>query len=147
MRQTELHLTELDRGVLNTFRGKGVRSARAVNRAHVLMALDQGIPEAMICQVLGLGRTALWRTRAAYREGGLEFALHDEPRSGQPRKYQTSQEAEVVALACSSPPDGRKRWTIGLLTAASRERPGLAGVNRETVRRMLKKTIASPGKR
>lgn len=147
MRQTELHLTEPDRGTLNTFRSKGVRPARAVNRAHVLMALDQGIPEAVICQVLGLGRTALWRTRAAYREGGLQFALHDEPRSGQPRKYQTSQETEVVALACSSPPDGRKRWTIGLLTAASRERPGLAGVNRETVRQMLKKTIANPGKK
>ena len=75
MKQTELHLTEPDRGTLNAFRGKGVRPARAVNRAHVLMALDQGVPEATICQVLGLGRTALWRTRAAYREGGLEFAL------------------------------------------------------------------------
>lgn len=147
MKQTELHLTEPDRGTLDAFRGKGVRPARAVNRAHVLMALDQGVPEATICQVLGLGRTALWRTRAAYREGGLEFALHDEPRSGQPRKYQTSQEAEVVALACSSPPGGSKRWTIGLLTAASRERPGLAGVNRETVRQMLKKTIANPGEK
>ena len=147
MKQTELHLIEPDRGTLNAFRGKGVRPARAVNRAHVLMALDQGVPEATICQVLGLGRTALWRTRAAYREGGLEFALHDEARSGQPRKYQTSQEAEVVALACSSPPAGSKRWTIGLLTAASRERPGLAGVNRETVRQMLKKTIANPGEK
>ena len=147
MRQTELHLTAPERGTLNAFRGKGVHPAREVNRAHALMALDRDIPEAMICQVLGLGRTALWRTRAAYREGGLELALHDEPRSGQPRKYQTSQEAEVVALACSAPPGGRKRWTISLLTAASRERPGLAGVNRETVRKMLKKATANPGAR
>ena len=147
MRQTELHLTAPERGTLNAIRGKGVHPAREVNRAHALMALDRDIPEAMICQVLGLGRTALWRTRAAYREGGLELALHDEPRSGQPRKYQTSQEAEVVALACSAPPGGRKRWTISLLTAASRERPGLAGVNRETVRKMLKKATANPGAR
>jgi transposase len=145
MRQTELHLTEPDRRALNALRSKGVHPAREVNRAHVLMALDQGVPEALICQVLRLGRTALWRTRAAYRQGGLEFALHDEPRSGQPRKYQTGQEAEVVALACSAPPGGRKRWTIRLLTAAARERPGLANVNRETVRQMLKKTTASPG--
>jgi transposase len=95
----------------------------------------------MICRVLGLGRTALWRTRAAYRQGGLEYALHDEPRSGQPRKYQTDQEAEVVALACSAPPSGRQRWTIRLLTAAARERPQLANVNRETVRQMLKKRL------
>ena len=105
MKQTELKLKDSDRRALQTFRSKGVHLAREVNRAHVLMALDSGVTEATICQVLGLGRTALWRTRAAYRQGGLEYALHDEPRSGQPRKYQTDQEAEVVALY------GR-RWLI-----------------------------------
>lgn len=145
MKQTELRLKASDRLALDTLRSKGVHLAREVNRAHVLMALDSGIPEATICQVLGLGRTALWRTRAAYRQGGWEYALHDEPRSGQPRKYQTDQEAEVVALACSAPPGGRKRWTIRLLTAAAQERPGLASVNRETVRQMLKKTTVNPG--
>jgi len=141
MKQTELRLRESDRLALDRFRSKGVHLAREVNRAHVLMALDSGVPEATICQVLGLGRTALWRTRAAYRQGGMEYALHDEPRSGQPRKYQTDQEAEVVALACSAPPGGRKRWSIRLLTAAAQERPGLASVNRETVRQMLKKRL------
>jgi transposase len=145
MKQTELHLTEPDRIALNAFRSKGVHPAREINRAHVLLALDSGVPEATICRVLGLGRTALWRTRAAYRQGGLEYALHDEARPGQPRKYQTDQEAEVVALACSAPPGGRKRWTVRLLTAVAQKRPGLAGVNRETVRQMLKKTIANPG--
>jgi transposase len=145
MKQTELQLSTADRVVLDGFRRKGVHPTREVNRAHLLLALDSGIEESTICQVLGVGRTALWRTRAAYRKGGLEFALHDEARPGQPRKYQTNEEAEVVALACSAPPSGHKRWTIRLLTAAARERPGLANVNRETVRRMLKKTIASPG--
>ena len=145
MKQTELRLKESDRRALDTFRSKGRHLAREVNRAHVLMALDSGVPEASICQVLGLGRTALWRTRAAYCQGGLEYSLHDQPRSGQPRKYQTDQEAEVVALACSAPPEGRKRWTIRLLTVAAQERPGLASVNRETVRQMLKKTPVSPG--
>lgn len=145
MKQTELHLTDSDRIALNAFRSTGMHPAREVNRAHVLLALDGGVAEATICQVLGLGRTALWRTRAAYRQGGLEYALHDESRPGQPRKYQTDQEAEVVALACSAPPGGRKRWTVRLLTAAAQKRPGLASVNRETVRQMLKKTLASPG--
>jgi len=145
MKQTELQLSTADRVVLDGFRRKGVHPAREINRAHLLIALDSGIEENAICQILGLGRTALWRTRAAYCEGGLKFALHDETRSGQPRKYQTNDEAEMVALVCSAPPSGRKRWTIRLLTAAARELPGLANVNRETVRRMLKKTIASLG--
>lgn len=145
MKQTDLKLKEADRLALEKFRSQGVHLAREVNRAHLLMALDSGVAETTICQVLGMGRTALWRTRAAYLQGGLEYALHDEPRSGQPRKYQTDQEAEVVALACSAPPQGRKRWTVRLLTAAARQRPGLASVNRESVRQMLKKTTASPG--
>ena len=145
MKQTELHLSESDRSALSAFRSKGVHPAREVNRAHVLMALDGGVSDVTICQVLGLGRTALWRTRAAYRDGGLGYALHDEARPGQPRKYQTDQEAEVVALACSAPPEGRQRWTVRLLTAAAQQRPGLADVNRETVRQMLKKTPANPG--
>ena len=145
MRQAEVHLKESEQVRLNSFRRKGTHVAREVNRAHVLMALDSGVPDDTICQVLGLGRTALWRTRSSYLEGGLEYALHDEARSGQPRKYQADQEAEVIALACSAPPQGRKRWTVRLLTAAASERPGLAGVNRETIRQMLKKTIASPG--
>lgn len=141
MKQTKLNLVPSDRAALEGFRSKGVHRAREVNRAHMLLALDSGISEPVICSVLGVGRTAVWRTRSAYGEGGLEYALRDEPRSGQPRKYTTDQEAEVVALACSAPPTGRQRWTVQLLTAAAQEQPGLGGVNRETIRQMLKKTL------
>jgi hypothetical protein len=63
MKQTELQLSTADRVVLDGFRKKGVHPAREVNRAHLLMALDDGVAEATICQVLGLGRTAVWRTQ------------------------------------------------------------------------------------
>ena len=145
MRQTELHLTEPDRRALNAFRSKGVHPAREVNRAHVLMALDQGVPEATICQVLHLGRTALWRTRAAYLQGGVELAVFDVARSGRPKQYDTDAEARVTALACSAPPKGRQRWTLVELERAARQECGLGAVSRETVRRMLKKTTSSPG--
>ena len=70
MRQTELHLTDEDRELIESYRAKGVRHAREVNRAHVLSALDRGVPESQITAVLGVGRTVIWRTRAAYLEGG-----------------------------------------------------------------------------
>ena len=145
MRQTELHLTEEDRLVVDEIRSKGVHHAREVNRAHVLSCLDRGIPEAQILAVLGLGRTALWRTRAAYLQGGVELAVFDVARSGRPRQYDTDAEARVTALACSAPPQGRQRWTMVELERAARQEPGLASVSRETVRRMLKKTNSSPG--
>jgi len=48
--------------------------------------------------------------------------------------------AEVAAVACSQPPPGAKRWTIKLLTEAVGQREGMAGINRESVRQLLKTT-------
>jgi len=145
MRQTELHLSEADRAVVDEVRSKGVHHSREVNRAHMLACLDLGIAEAQILAVLGVGRTVLWRTRAAYLQGGLDLALFDVARPGRPRTYDTDVEAQVTALACSAPPKGRKRWTMVELARAARREPGLGNLSRETVRRMLKKTTSSPG--
>ncbi len=145
MRQTELHLSEEDRSVIEEIRSKGVHSSREVNRAHVLSCLDRGIPEARIMAVLGIGRTAVWRTRAAYLQGGVDLAVFDVARSGRPPRYDTDAQARVTALACSAPPKGRQRWTMVELERAARQEPGLGTVSRETVRRMLKKTTSSPG--
>lgn len=145
MRQTELHLTDKDRLVIEEIRGKGQHHSREVNRAHVLSCLDRGVSEAQIMEVLGIGRTALWRTRLAYLQGGIDLAVFDVARSGRPPQYDTDAEARVTALACSAPPEGRQRWTLVELERAARKELGLATVSRETVRRMLKKTISNPG--
>ena len=144
MRQTETHLTEEDKAVLKSFCSKGQHKVREINRAHILLALDEKVPEALIMQVLGVGRTVIWRTRSAYGEKGLDYALHDVARTGQPRQYGTDQQAEVVALACSAPPKGAKRWTIQLLTRVARRRSRLGNISRESIRLFLKKTNASP---
>ena len=145
MRQTQLHLTQEDRSVVEEIRSKGVHHSREVNRAHVLSCLDRGVAEAQIRSVLGIGRTALWRTRLAYLQGGVELAVFDVERPGRPPQYDTDAEARVTALACSAPPDGRRRWTLVELERLARQEPGLSHVSRETVRRMLKKTTSSPG--
>jgi transposase len=145
MRQTELHLSEEDRAEINSIRTKGLHQAREVNRAHVLASLDQGISQAQIMAVLGIGRTAVWRTRAAYLQGGIDLALFDVARSGRPPQYDTDAEARVTALACTAPPEGRQRWTLVELERGARQEQGLGNVSRETVRRMLKKTTSSPG--
>ena len=139
MRQTELKLSKKDRQTLQEFRSKGNHMAREFNRAHILAALDRKIPESEIMEVLGVGRTAIWRTRAAYSEGGLAFALHDVPRPGKPKRYRTNEEAQVAALACSDPPAGAERWTVALLTEAARGHPNMGEISRETIRRFLKK--------
>ncbi len=145
MRQTELRLTDEERQLIESFRARGLHHAREVNRAHILAALDRAIPESQIIKVLGVGRTAIWRTRAAYLQGGLEYALHDEARPGKPRQYDADVEAQITALACSAPPEGAKRWTLGLLEQAAQAQAGIGPISRETIRRLLKKTASNRG--
>jgi hypothetical protein len=145
MRQTELRLKKREREAVRAFRSKGEHRAREFNRAHILWALDRQVPERQIMEVLGVGRTAIWRTRAAYLEGGLEYALHDVARPGKPQRYRADAQTEVAALACSSPPPGAKRWTVALLTQAARRHPQMREISRESIRRLLKKTSSNPG--
>ncbi len=145
MKSIDIHLTAKDRRFLRQFRSAGQHLAREVTRAHVLLALEEEVPVRQIQEVLGVSRMVIWRARSAYAEKGLDYALYDAPRSGQPAKYGTDQEAEVVALACSEHPEGAARWTIRLLTIAAGHRPKLEGINRESVRQILKKTSVNLG--
>jgi hypothetical protein len=147
MRQTPLTLPDSDRQTLKIFRSKGSHSARSVNRAHILCALDQNVSESEIQRVLGLGRTAIWRTRSAYLEKGLSYALEDAPRPGQPLIYGPKVAAELSALACTPAPAGAKRWTIKLLREHAHNHEVLKGISRESIRRILKKTFSSPGEK
>jgi len=145
MKSNQIQLAPADRRFLEGFRSKGQRSAREVTRAHILLALAAQVPTVQIQQVLGVSRMVIWRTQSAYREKGLDYAVYDASRPGQPAKYSTDQQAEVVALACSQPPEGAARWTVRLLTIAARHRPKLGGVNRESIRQILKKTSVNLG--
>ena len=59
-----------------------------------------------------MGRTTVWRTRAACLQRGVELAVFDLARSGRPPHYGTGAEARVSARACSAPPAGQQRWTF-----------------------------------
>ena len=145
MKANQLQLSAEDRRFLEAFRSKGQHAAREVTRAHILLATEARVATAQIQQVLGVSRMVIWRTQSAYAEKGLDYALYDVARPGQPAKYGTDQEAEVVALACSQPPEGAARWTIRSLTIAARHQPKLEGINRESIRQILKKTSVNLG--
>lgn len=141
MQRIPVKLTATERRAVGRLRSRGEHLAREVNRAHILAALDAGLSDTQIAAVLGVSRMVIWRTRSAFQEKGLEYALHDIARSGAPTSYTTADEAAITALACSPAPPGRKRWTVELLTQAAREQtPKLDKLSRETVRRWLKKT-------
>jgi hypothetical protein len=75
----------------------------------------------------------------------LEVALTEKPRPGQKSKLSGRDEALLTAIACSNPPEGYGRWTIRLLADKLVELRVVDSISRETVRKVLKKTISSRG--
>ena len=139
-------LTDEERAALIALTKKGTIAARKLTRAHILRLADEGKPDADIVAALGLGLSTVERTRKKYVEGGLEYALNERPRPGVKPKLDEKQEAYLIALACSTPPNDQVKWTMQLL-ADRLVQVGIVGeISDETVRRTLKKTCLSPGK-
>ena len=94
---------------------KGSHSARVIKRAQVLLSSEQGLTDEEIADQMEIAISTAERIRYRFTEGGIERALYDAPRSGQPGKLDSKVEAHLVAIACSDPPEGRSRWTLELL--------------------------------
>jgi len=140
-----LQLTPEDVKALKAFTRSGSKNVREVNRAYILLWLHKGKKMAEIEELLDVERTAIWRTKKNYLENGLNQAIKDNPRPGQPKKYNQKHEAEIIALACSDPPEGRQRWTLELLATEAKKSTGIETINRESIRLILKKTNVSLG--
>lgn len=123
----------------------GKKTGKELERAYILLALHNRKPYNEIEAYYHINRTTIWRISESYKKDGMKKSLKDKPRTGQPRKYTERQEAEIISLACSNSPKGRKRWTIRLLTENLRKLDGLENINRETVRLTLKKTNINLG--
>jgi transposase len=146
MKRVEIQLTDQERRHLETISSTGSSLVRTLQRAQVLLALDRGLLDQSIAEVLNLDRTRIWRLRKRYVEQGLEAALYDQPRSGRPTEYDEKAEAEIVALACSEPPNGHGCWSVTLLTEVARRQCRLLqSVSQTTVRQVLKKNGVSLG--
>lgn len=138
LNKKEVHYLESQKKVANL-------STRKYNRINILLLLNKGKRISEIEDFLDVDRITVWRTKNRYQEQGIENALVEEARPGQPVKYGTDQESELAALACGPCPAGRKRWTIRLLTSSLKTKPGFETVNRESVRLALKKMNVSLG--
>ena len=138
-KELEIELKDDEVAHLEEFVKKGRRSARELTRARVLLLVHEGKRTETIADMLGIHRGTIWRIKERYLEGGLERALHDNPRSGQPKTYTERHEAEIIALACTRAPEGRKRMTLELMAQELRTREGFEKISRETIRLVLKK--------
>ena len=143
----KVKLTESERSRLNEVSHRGKPSVRAVKRALALLKADEGLRDHEISGVLLINAATVARARKRFVEEGLEADINDKPRPGRERKLDGKQEAHpvsstgqaLVAIACSSPPEGHVNWTLHLLADKVVEMEFVRSISLETVRQILKK--------
>jgi len=148
MRKTKyaVYLTEVERAQLRTLIGRGEAPARKLTHTRILLKANQGEggpgwSDAAIAGALEIHPDTVARVRRAYVGAGLEAALaRKAPARVYPRTLDGAAEAHLVAVACSSPPTGRERWTLRLLADELVRLEVVPAVSHETVRRTLQQT-------
>jgi transposase len=140
-------LTEEEREQLLQLIRKGNSAARKLARARILRKAAEGLSDAQIAKVLDLGTATVGRVRKRFVEEGLESALQERPRLGQRLKLDGQQQAHLLAVACTNPPQGHARWTLRLLAGRVVELGWAESISPETVRQVLKKQTSSPGRK
>ena len=129
----------------------GKAAARAQTHARILLKADQGPDgpawiDAEIVAALEVSVRTVERVREAWVTEGVGAALYPKPASAhRARRLDGEQEAQLITLACSAPPDGRAQWTMRLLANRLVELQVVDGIAPETVRQTLKKTISNRG--
>src|SRR5271166_2035779 len=136
-------LTDEERQSLEALVSQGKAAARKISRAWILLKADAAGPawsDEQIHSTFDVGLATIYRVRQAFVEEGLAAVLTRRPKSRhRHRKLDGEQEAHLIALACSKPPPGRRRWTIRLLAQKMVELEYTDRVCPETVRQTLKK--------
>ena len=122
---------------------RGKESARKLTRCRILLLADERKPDSAIAEALDVAMSTIFEIRRRYAQEGLEAALNERPRSGQPSKFDGKQKAKITALACSKSPKGRSRWTLRLLAEKAVELKMVESICPATVQTILKKTKLS----
>ncbi len=137
-------LTDEARRQLEQLVQSGTRPVRVVRRALMLLKSDEGFTDEEIVEHVGGSERMVRRVRKRFCTAGLERALYDAPRSGAPASFTLRQQQQVIALACSEPPEGRVRWTLELLCRHAAEQGIVTSVSKSEVALWLKEHDLKP---
>jgi transposase len=125
----------------------GKSSARAITRARILVKTDEGWSASQVAAALDISERTVFRAKRRYAEEGLDEVLRHRNQVSRYRKLDDRGEAHLIALACSPPPEGHDHWTLRLLAGKVVELGLTPSMSHEGVRKRLKKTPSSRGRR
>ena len=142
-RTYKVTLTAEERDLLHAMLSSGKAAARKLNHARLLLYADEAADglrrtDQEIAATMGIGPRTVERVRQRFVEEGLDSALVPRPRPRGAYKVDQHVEAQILAIAQSNPPSGRKRWTLRLI-ADQLVALDHGAVSFEAVRQVLKK--------
>jgi hypothetical protein len=144
-------LTEAQRADLRGLVGSGVAPARMLTRARILLKADHGEggpgwADRAIAGALDVDPSTVLRVRRQFATEGLTATLERKrPDRVYERALDGEQEAHLIAVTCSEPPEGQARWSLRLLADELVRLEVVETISHETVRQTLKKTSSSRG--
>lgn len=133
-------LNESQRQYLQKTVESGKDKARKITRCRILLLADKGKTDEEISDALGVCLATIFNIRRRFHRRGLEQAIQEAPRSGQPPKFNGKSMAKITAMACSKPPEGHARWSLRLLADSIIELDIVETISYNSVRNILKKT-------
>lgn len=120
------------------------KDARVIYRANALNLRDKGLSAAEVADFLEITARTVFNIQKNYEDSGLDKALYDDPRPGTPPKFDDRIKSQIVAIVCSSPPEGFDRWTLDLIKEKTVKSKVTKNISRETVRVILQEHDLKP---
>lgn len=145
----EITLSSSEKEYLQSIVNKGRHSARKIKRARILLLLSEGTGTKEIASKVDVVLSTVYEIWNRYleEERNVEKAIEEKSRSGQPPKLTDEVKAQITAIACSAPPEGSNHWTLQMICDRVVELGYVEKISTEPVRKYLKKSSLSPGKR
>lgn len=142
-------LTEPERNELQELISKNKANRNTIGNAFILLKADKscGWSNQEIAQAYQVSTKKVEQVKKRLVQEGYEAALYRKPVTNLHRRKMTGdEEAHLIALCCSEPPEGRATWTLRLLADKMVEGHIVDSLSHETVRQTLKKMKSNLGK-
>lgn len=147
MKGKEIYLNEEQQQQLKDIVKKGVHNSHVITRARVLLMLDRTgksdhVRYKRTAEYANISVQSVYNMRDDFlAKQDIEAYLMRKKRETPPTppKLDGEQEAKIIALACSEPPEGYARWSVRLLSSKAVELGFADSLSHTTVHRLLKK--------
>ncbi|WP_044211804.1 helix-turn-helix domain-containing protein [Flammeovirga sp. OC4] len=115
MKRDHIQLSEKEKNHIKELLSNGDIKSRVNLRLTSLLLLNEQKTYKEVAATLQVRIATISDWKKKYKTEGLNSLLEEKPRSGRPASLTDENKAKIIALACSTPPEGYSKWTLRML--------------------------------